>query len=381
MGEDPNKEAREVPESPPKRPIEIARERSEALRNEMNSEITGDGWQGKLVSDMDSRDDSPAPGGEAEASPEVHQEHPREVPDVDNSRFEWLLAQSPLGRDLHEESARRRALNTETEQESELERIKENLRAKISNIEASAHHGPIQIEESAAEYVQRLRAEAANLPSPIQSASQIYSTHSEAQQHQSVAPSSAVVRVDSTSAREYVNHIQQTVDADQAHKHFSSIHNGLGGSVAHSEIVIQGHRPANQREAAHDAQRNPFHQSRARVQQLTSDLKTELRPSYPPEPPAAPAKESAAPAPAPPAPAPAPEPAAAEQQPAPAAESEEYLLPSAADYVAEMKASVGVPSKPPPRDYDPFEQVNARLAEFQQNLSSEKETRSSSSRT
>jgi len=265
------------PES--ERPIEAARRRSEALREEMSKEpfavdphcrwFMGDPNNAKISV-------AQAEGIQNEARDDRcrHQTELVEGTSRYDLRINWLLEQSSLGQPLQDEAASRAGLDSELWEEKELQQIRESMRARISATEELSKESP-RIQESAREYVERMRSEAHELPTPGPSAAFICTT-TPCSSARSIAPPNYVARVRHTSSQEFITHMHDTNAIDQEFNRVARMKAALGGtSDGLDDVSLGGHISSSARQQAEDRERDAFSEAREKMASFAKILKKE----------------------------------------------------------------------------------------------------------
>jgi hypothetical protein len=272
-------EAKEVRELTP---LELARARSAALREEMDKEPfvhipAEEDYRSHQRTD-EKQWSKAAMIREAEA--ERHARHSELIHSTSeqDERIDDLMARSQLHQFHGEKYGEvREEYDSEKHIADSLEKTRERMKEKLVAVANRKTSSVPKITESAAEYRKRLCAEAGYLPGPSTStAGDQVTTTSHASSKLSVAPPSSSHSIHQTSAKEYVDFMRATLDFDAQARHTADNQVGLGGEESPA-INYGGLRTASEREKAEHDERNTYAEARERMEHLRRELKNEER--------------------------------------------------------------------------------------------------------
>jgi len=281
-------------------PLELARARNEALREEMEREPfihipAEEDYRAHQHTD-EKQWSKAAMVREAEAERYARHSELVHVTSEQDERFNELLDRSRVSQQyVHEEldgckqypshasesmygyGEMRSNYDSEKKVVDQLQKTRERMNSKLESVASRKSDSVPKITQSAADYRESMMAQARYLPEPATStAGDQITTTTHSSSKVSVAPPTTSHGIHQTSAREYVDFMRATLEFDTKAQHTADNQNGLGAGDRPS-INYGGLRTASEREKNEHEERNSYCEARARREKLAQELKNEER--------------------------------------------------------------------------------------------------------
>jgi len=283
-------------------PLELARARNEALREEMEREPfihipAEEDYRAHQRTD-EKQWSKAAMIREAEAERYARHSELVHVTSEQDDHLNTLLDQSRVSQQfVHEELAgcqqypahpseriygygemRLKAHESEKKVSDALQETRHRMISKLESVASRKSTELPKITQSAAEYRKSMMEQAGYLPEPATSTAgdQLKTTTTTSSSKVSVAPPTTSHGIHQTSAKEYVDFMRATLEFDTKAQHTADNQNGLGAQDRPA-INYGGLRTASEREKNEHEERDSYKEARDRREKLAQELKNEER--------------------------------------------------------------------------------------------------------